>query len=414
MRLPLSLQIALRFSQSRRRSGMISLISIISTIGIALGVKVLIIGLSVMNGFERELHNRILAVIPHGEIEPVNTLFSDWPSLLKRMEQVPGILASAPYVNFTGLVEHEDKLQAIRIKGVHHDLEMRLSALPRYIQNDAWFHFQAGQQQIIVGKGLADILKIKSGDWITVMIPNSDQQMNLLKPKLIRLQIRGILELNSQLDHNFAIVPLEDAQNYLQQGENVSGIAIKVSDIFKANQLVRDAGEVIHTSVKIRSWIGSYGYMYRDIKMIRAMMYLAMLLVIGVACFNIVSTLVMAVEDKSIDIAILCTLGAKNGLIRTIFIWYGFLTGLTGSVIGAAIGILIVLNMTILLEGLEHLLGHKLLSSNVYFINFLPTELHWQDVISVLATALLLTLLASWYPAQRARRIDPARALSYK
>lgn len=412
MKMPLSLQIALRFSRGGRRGGMVSLISVISTIGIALGVAVLIIGLSAMNGFERELNNRILAVVPHGEIEPVDPPFADWQGVLKRIEKVPGILAAVPYLNFTGLVERDDKLQTIQVKGVDPALEMRLSALPRYVQDNAWSHFQAGQQQIIVGKGVADTLKVKPGDWLTVMIPNSDPQMKLLQPKRIRLQVSGILTLNGQLDHSFAMVPLADAQRYLQRGEDVGGIAIKVRDVFNANKLVRDAGEVTNAYVKIRSWIGTYGYMYRDIQMIRAIMYLAMVLVIGVACFNIVSTLVMAVKDKSADIAILRTLGAKDGLTRAIFIWYGLLAGLTGSVIGAAVGVLMALNLTTLVKGLERVLGHRLLSGDIYFIDFLPTELHWVDVTSVLATALLLSLLASWYPARRASRIDPARVLS--
>lgn len=412
MKMPLSLQIALRFSRGQRRGGMVSLISVISTTGIALGVAVLIIGLSAMNGFERELNNRILAVVPHGEIEPVDPPFADWQGVLKRIEKVPGILAAAPYLNFTGLVERDDKLQAIQVKGVDPALEMRLSALPRYVQDNAWSHFQAGQQQIIVGKGVADTLKVKLGDWLTVMIPNSDPQMKLLQPKRIRLQVSGIMTLNGQLDHSFAMVPLADAQRYLQRGEDVGGIAIKVHDVFNANKLVRDADEVTNAYVKIRSWIGTYGYMYRDIQMIRAIMYLAMVLVIGVACFNIVSTLVMAVKDKSADIAILRTLGAKDGLTRAIFIWYGLLAGLTGSVIGAAVGVLMALNLTTLVKGLERVLGHQLLSGDIYFIDFLPTELHWVDVTSALATALLLSLLASWYPARRASRIDPARVLS--
>lgn len=412
MKMPLSLQIALRFSCVRRRGRMVSLISVISTIGIALGVAVLIIGLSAMNGFERELNNRILAVVPHGEIEPLDPPFADWQMVLKRIEQVPGILNAAPYLNFTGLVERDDKLQAIQVKGVDPALEVHLSTLPRYVQDNAWARFQAGQQQIIVGKGVADTLKVKPGDWLTVMMPNSDPQMKLLQPKRIRLQVSGVLALNGQLDHTFAMVPLADAQRYLQRGEDVGGIAIKVSDVLNSTKLVRDAGEVTNTSVKIRSWIGTYGYMYRDIQMIRAIMYMAMVLVIGVACFNIVSTLVMAVKDKSADIAILRTLGAKDGLTRAVFIWYGLLAGLTGSVCGAEVGVLISLNLTTLLKGLEHLLGHRLLSGDIYFIDFLPTELHWVDVSSVLATAMLLSLLASWYPARRASRIDPARVLN--
>lgn len=409
---PLSLQIALRFSRGRRRGGMVSLISIISTVGIALGVAVLIIGLSAMNGFERELNNRILAVVPHGEIEPVNPPFTDWPSILTRIEQVPGIAAAAPYVNFTGLVERGAKLKAIQVKGVDPRQESRLSALPRYVQGNAWQEFSAGRQQIIIGQGVAQSLDIKQGDWLTVMIPNSDPQMKLLEPKRIRLQVSGILALSGQLDHSFAMVPLADAQQYLDKGQDVSGIAIKVNNPFVANKLVRDAGEVTNSYVYIRSWMGTYGYMYRDIQMIRAIMYLAMVLVIGVACFNIVSTLVMAVKDKSTDIAILRTLGAKDRLTRAIFIWYGLLAGLTGSLSGVVVGVLVSLNLTGLIKGIERLLGHNLLSGDIYYIDFLPTELHWLDVASVLGTALLLSLLASWYPARRASRIDPARVLS--
>src|SRR5471030_538123 len=175
--IPFSLQIALRFSRGRRRSGMVSLISVISTVGIALGVAVLIIGLSAMNGFERELNNRILAVVPHGEIEPVNPPFNDWPAVLARIEKVPGILAAAPYVNFTGLIERDDKLRAVQVRGVSPEQEFRLSALPRYVQDNAWQDFSAGKQQIIIGQGVAQALNVKRGDWLTIMIPNSSPQM---------------------------------------------------------------------------------------------------------------------------------------------------------------------------------------------------------------------------------------------
>ncbi|WP_312240995.1 lipoprotein-releasing ABC transporter permease subunit LolE [Pantoea sp.] len=408
----LSLLLGLRFSRGRRRGGMVSLISIISTVGIALGVAVLIVGLSAMNGFERELNSRILAVVPHGEIEPVNQPFSNWQRLIAPVEQVEGIAAAAPYVNFTGLIESGAKLQAIQVKGVDPAQEPRLSALPGFVQGNAWSQFAAGKQQIILGGGVASALKVKTGDWLTIMIPNNDGENKLLQPKRIRLQVSGILQLSGMLDHSLALVPLADAQNYLDMGDSVTGIAVKMQDPFQAAKLVRDAGEATHSYVYIRSWIGTYGYMYRDIQMIRAIMYLAMVLVIGVACFNIVSTLVMAVKDKSGDIAVLRTLGAKDGLIRAIFIWYGLLAGLLGSVSGVGVGVLAALNLTALVSGIEKLTGHQLLAGDIYFIDFLPSELHWLDVVSVLATAIVLSLVASWYPARRASRIDPARVLS--
>ncbi|GAA3583988.1 lipoprotein-releasing ABC transporter permease subunit LolE [Gibbsiella greigii] len=410
--LPLSLLAALRFSRGRRRGGMVSLISVISTVGIALGVAVLIVGLSAMNGFERELNNRVLAVVPHGEIMPVKPPFAGWQQVLQRVEKVPGIAAAAPYINFTGLLENGAQLRAVQVKGVDPQQENRLSALPKYVQGDAWSHFKSGEQQVILGKGVADALGVKEGAYVTVMIPNSDPQMKLLQPKRIRLHVTGILQLSGQLDHSLAMVPLADAQQYLAMGDDVSGIAIKVNDVFAANKLVRDAGEVTNAYVYIKSWIGTYGYMYRDIQMIRAIMYLAMVLVIGVACFNIVSTLVMAVKDKSSDIAVLRTLGAKDGFIRAIFIWYGLLAGLVGSLSGVVVGVIASLQLTNIIKAIEKMIGHAFLSGDIYFIDFLPSELRWLDVASVLATSIVLSLLASWYPARRASRIDPARVLS--
>ena len=408
--MPLSLLIGLRFSRGRRRGGMVSLISVISTIGIALGVAVLLVGLSAMNGFERELNNRILAVVPHGEIEAVDQPWTNWQEALDNVQKVPGIAAAAPYINFTGLVESGANLRAIQVKGVNPQQEQRLSALPSFVQGDAWRNFKAGEQQIIIGKGVADALKVKQGDWVSIMIPNSNPEHKLMQPK--RLHIAGIFQLSGQLDHSFAMIPLADAQQYLDMGSSVSGIALKMTDVFNANKLVRDAGEVTNSYVYIKSWIGTYGYMYRDIQMIRAIMYLAMVLVIGVACFNIVSTLVMAVKDKSGDIAVLRTLGAKDGLIRAIFVWYGLLAGLFGSLCGVIIGVVVSLQLTPIIEWIEKLIGHQFLSSDIYFIDFLPSELHWLDVFYVLVTALLLSLLASWYPARRASNIDPARVLS--
>lgn len=408
----LSLLIGLRFSRGRRRSGMVSMISVISTVGIALGVAVLILGLSAMNGFERELNNRVLAVVPHGQIEAVNQPWSNWRTILPQVEKVNGIAAAAPYITFTGLVESGSNMRAIQVKGVDPAQESRLSALPQFVQGESWSAFKAGEQQIIIGKGVADALKVKKGDWLTIMIPNANAEHKLLQPKRIRLHVSGILQLSGQLDHSFAMIPLQDAQQYLEMGDSVTGIAIKVNDVFNAQKLVRSAGEVTNSYVTIQSWIGTYGYMYRDIQMIRAIMYLAMVLVIGVACFNIVSTLVMAVKDKSSDIAVLRTLGAKDGLIRAIFVWYGLLAGLLGSLCGVVIGVLCALNLTPIMKWIESVTRHKFLSGDIYFIDFLPSELHWLDVFYVLVTALLLSLLASWYPARRASRIDPARVLS--
>ncbi|WP_367680727.1 lipoprotein-releasing ABC transporter permease subunit LolE [Candidatus Fukatsuia anoeciicola] len=413
--LPLSLTVALRFSTSSRtnRNGsIVSLISVISTLGIALGVAVLIIGLSAMNGFERELKNRILAIIPQGKITFLEQPISIWSTIIKKIEQVTGIIAAAPYIDFTGLAEHHLQLRAIQIKGVDPKYEEKLSALPNFVLNHAWDYFHAGRQQIILGKNLANTLAVTQGSWLTIMISNHKSTIKLPQPKRIRLQVAGIFQLSSQLDYSLAFIPLEDAQQYLEMGSNITGIEIKVTDVFNAQQLTRNAAEATHSYVNFSSWVNTYGYIYRDIQTIRFMMYLAMILVISVASFNIVSTLVITVKEKSCDIAVLRTLGATDSLIRMIFIWYGVLAGLIGSVSGIIIGSLVSLQLTSIINRLEKLLDHQFFSGKIYFINFFPSELHGIDVIFVLIIVLLLSLFASWYPAQRASKINPARILS--
>lgn len=408
----LPLLVAVRFRKGRRRSGMLSLISIISTLSIAIGIAALIVGLSAMNGFERELRERVLSVVPHGEIYSPYGPLNEWQTVQAQLKADPQIVNSAPYVSFTALIENGSQLKALQVKGVDLAQEAKMSALPHYVQNQRWRAFAPAQQQIIIGIGLAQSLGVKEDSWVTLLIPNTDGSGQLKPPKRIRLQVVGILQLSGNLGNSFALLPLADSQSYLGIGDGVTGIMLNVTDIFSANRIIGQIRLDVPIPLRLTSWETQYGYMYHDIQMIRQIMYLAMVVVIGVACFNIVSTLVIAVKDKQRDIAILKTLGADNQLIRRIFIWYGLISGLIGSLIGVLLGVLVAAQLSTIIQGIEVVIGHKLLNSNIYFVDFLPSEIHSGDIVIVFITAMLLSLLASYYPANRACKIDPVKILN--
>ena len=411
---PLSLYIGSRFNRSKKRNRMVSFISLSSMLGIAVGVAVIIIGLSAMNGFERELQTRVLSVIPQGELQAVQPPLNNWKPLLKQVERHPHITAAAPYVEFTALLERGTKLKAVAVRGIDPKEQLKVSELPRYVKDNAWSRFSAGKREVILGQGVATKLQLKVGDWITAMIPNTDPQMKLRAPKRIRLQVVGLLALGGQIDHSLAIVPLQDAQQYLDMGQGVSGIEMNVDNVLDAQQIVKEVGDTLPVYVYLKSWTQKYGYLYRDIQMVRTIMYLVMVLVIGVACFNIVSTLMMAVKDRAADIAILRTMGASDRLIKSIFVWHGVLSGVLGSIIGSLFGSLIAINLTHIVRVIEKIIGHRFLSGDIYFVDFLPTQLAWQDGVIVTTTAIVLSLIATWYPATRASRLQPARVLSAK
>lgn len=410
----LSLFIGRRFSRTKQRNKLVSFISLSSVIGIAVGVAVIIIGLSAMNGFQRELDNRVLSVIPHGEFAGVRGPIQDWHSLIHQVRQSPQIKGAAPYVGFTALAERGLKLKAIAVRGIDPKQELAVSNMAKYIAPKAWREFKAGKHQIILGKGVADTLRVKVGQYVTLLIPKKNSTTRVEAPKRVRLQVVGLLNLQGQIDHSLALLPLEDAQLYADMGSAVTGVAVKVSNVLDATQIVREVGSHLNTYVYLKSWQQQYGFLYRDIQLVRTIMYLVMVLVIGVACFNIVSTLMMAVKDRSGDIAILRTMGATDALIRRIFIWQGVFSGILGSIAGSVFGVLIAMNLTELIDGLQSILGHRFLSGNIYFVNFVPSQVEWSNVLLVSATAVVLSLLATWYPASRASKLKPAAVLSSK
>ncbi|MGC7891571.1 lipoprotein-releasing ABC transporter permease subunit LolE [Vibrio anguillarum] len=410
----LSLVIGRRFSMAKQRNKMVSFISLSSIIGIAVGVAVIIVGLSAMNGFERELQNRVLSVIAHGEFEGVQQPIANWSSLVKQAVQHPKVEAAAPYVKLTALAEKGAQLKAIEVRGIDPQMERAVSRLSQFISSDAWQGFVAGQQQVILGKGVADKLGAAVGDYVTLMIPSANESAKVQAPKRVRVKVSGLLELNGQIDHSLALVPLADAQAYAKLGERVTGVAIKVSEVLNATQIVREVGNTLDQYVYLRSWQQKFGFLYRDIQLVRTIMYLVMVLVIGVASFNIVSTLMMAVKDRAAEIAILRTMGATDGLVKRIFVWQGVFSGVLGSVIGGVLGVLIAWNLTALIKGLERLVGHQFLSGDIYFVDFLPSQVNLSDVVLVSSTAIVLSLLATWYPASRASQLNPASVLSAK
>ncbi|MFD0965866.1 lipoprotein-releasing ABC transporter permease subunit LolE [Seminibacterium arietis] len=412
--------ISLRYQQVKQKNPLVSLISAFSLIGIALGVAVLILGLSAMNGFERELNNRILAVVPHAEIFTLAekggiSVIEQRQNLTALLQQNPQIVASSPFVSFSALIENGTKLKVVQIKGVAKKAQDKVSQLGQYVLEQNWQKFDQ-QGGLILGNGIAKELGVKVGDVVTLLISKNQSNASNNKfeqPERYSIYVTGILRLDGQLDHSYALMPLKQAQQLLgYNSQQINGIEIKVQDPFKISSMRYAELQDYPQRLAVQNWSDKFGYMYRDIQLIRAVMYISMILVISVACFNVVSTLIMAVKDKQSDIAVLRTLGANNGFVRQIFIFYGLLVGMKGCIIGTILGIVLSLNLTALIQALESIIGKKLLSDGVYFVDFLPSELHWQDVLLVLLATLMLSLLASLYPANRAAKLQPAQVLS--
>ncbi|HHF6588238.1 TPA: lipoprotein-releasing ABC transporter permease subunit LolE [Haemophilus influenzae] len=408
--------ISWRYQRGKQKNPLVALIAKFSAIGIALGVAVLIVGLSAMNGFERELNQRILAVVPHIEIfsapQAKDPTIHHWQNLEKRLQQNPQIKGISPFVSFTALVENGSKLKVVQVKGVEKQVEDKVSSIGNFVQEQGWDKF-GKEGGLVLGAGIAKELDVKVGDWITLLISQQNGDEQFAQPTREPVQVTAILRLDGQLDYSYALLPLAQAQTFLTyQPDQITGVELKLDDPFSVRNLDLSMLNDYPQMLYMQNWISKFGYMYRDIQLIRTVMYIAMVLVIGVACFNIVSTLIMAVKDKQGDIAIMRTLGANNAFIKRIFIWYGLQAGMKGCLIGIVLGIILALNLTTFIQGIEWVIGKKLLSGDVYFVDFLPSELHWLDVLMVLIAALALSLMASLYPASRAAKLQPAQVLS--
>lgn len=408
--------ISWRYQRGKQKNRLVSLISLFSSVGIALGVAVLIIGLSAMNGFERELNQRVLSVVPHAELYSYNGNENALIQAGKKLENLansnPNVTASSPFVSFTGLIENGTQLKIAQVRGVDPVKQDKVSSLSHYIPSEQWqaFHQQGG---LILGAGIAKDLEVAAGDEVTLLLPQPTEDGKLAQPLRFSLPVTGVLKLEGQLDHSYALLPIEKAQELLEyQPNEYSGIELALKAPFKVQELQMPELANFNQPLYLNTWIEKFGYMYNDIQLVRTVMYIAMVLVIGVACFNIISTLIMAVKDKQGDIAIMRTLGANNGFIKRIFLWYGLLSGMKGALAGIILGVILSLNLTAMIKAIEGFFGIKLLSDGVYFVDFLPSELHWQDVAYVLIATIVLSLFASLYPATRAAKLEPAKVLS--
>ncbi|MFM5125617.1 lipoprotein-releasing ABC transporter permease subunit LolE [Aeromonas veronii] len=410
---PLPLFLGLRYSRSRRRNGFIAFISASSLIGIALGVMALILGLSAMNGFERELKDRVLSVVPQGELDAVERPLPDWPRLRDYLLAQPGVEAAAPVIRLNGLLEHGSALKGVQLRAVLPDLEANLSDAGKYMTGRGLRELQPGERGVILGKTIADKLGVKVGDTLGLLLPQGGDQTGIKNPRREALTVVGLLEIGGQLDGLLGFMHLADAQAITGMGSDVEGFSLRVIDVLKAQSITVAAAQQFPHHVYIRSWMNSQGYLYQDIQMVRTVMYVVMLMVVAVACFNIVSTLVMAVNEKRSEIAILKTMGASPGQIRLTFVIQGMVNGVAGALLGALLGGLLSSKLTQILSVVEKLIGHRFLNPDIYFIDFLPTELHMQDLLIVTGAAILMSLVATLYPAWRASGLVPSRELGH-
>ncbi|MDP8184754.1 lipoprotein-releasing ABC transporter permease subunit LolE [Phocoenobacter skyensis] len=408
--------ISWRYQRTQQKNRLVSLIALFSSIGIALGVAVLIVGLSAMNGFEKELNQRVLSVVPHaeltsyqnGQLQPIEK----GDELENLVKNDPNVTATLPFVSFTALIEKGVKLKIVQVKGISAEKQQKASALHQFIDQSEWQAFKK-EGGLILGAGIARGLGVQKGDDVTLLLPETKGGTQLKQPQRFNLTVTGILRLEGQLDHSYALLPIETAQQFLgYQPQQYSGIEFSVKAPFNIQKLRLPQLHQFPQPLYQQTWIDKFGYMYNDIHLIRTIMYIAMVLVIGVACFNIISTLVMTVKDKQGDIAIQRTLGANNRFIQQIFLWYGLISGMKGAVAGIILGCIVSLNLTSIIKGIESLVGIHFLSDGIYFINFLPSELHLLDIVWVLLATIILSLIASLYPAIRASKLQPAKVLS--
>lgn len=410
---PLSFYIGLRYTAAKRRNHFISFISLTSMIGLMLGVAVLIIVLSVMNGFDRELKQRILGMVPHAVIEGTGPL-EDWETVDARVEEHPRVLAAAPFIQGQGMVTGGGDVRGVMLNGILPEQERSVSIIENHMIEGELEDLVSGEFGIIVGRTMARSLRLDVGDRLTVVLPEASVTPAGVLPRLKRFTVKGIFSVGAELDGNYTLVHMDDAAKLMRTGGRAEGVRLLVDDLFAAPKVAEEAARQLDGRYFISDWTRTHGNLFQAIRMEKTMIGLLLMFIVAVAAFNIVSTLVMVVTDKTADIAILRTMGATPGRIMRIFIVQGAVIGVFGTLVGTTLGVLGALNISAFISWLEKALGHQFLSADVYFISYLPSQLQMQDVMIISGAGLAMSLLATIYPAWRASRIDPAEALRYE
>lgn len=412
---PLPVFIGTRYTRARRRSRFVSFISLTSMLGLALGVMVMILVLSVMNGFDREMRERVLGMVPHASLETGQAL-SEWPALAERLQQHPDVLAVAPYTQMQGLLTSAGQVQKVLINAVDPARESQVSIVEQFFREGGLTALQPGEFGLLIGDRAAEKLGVQVGDKVTFVAPEVAVTPAGMFPRMKRFTVAGIFHVGAgEIDGFLAITHIEDAARLKRwRPDQVQGLRLKFADLFQAPGLSWLLAGSLGEEFFARDWTRTHGNLYQAIRMEKAIIGLLLLLIVAVAAFNIVSTLVMVVTDKRGDIAILRTLGATPGQIMATFMVQGTVIGVVGTLVGALLGIVAALNVSGWIAALERLMGHKFLSADVYFIDYLPSRIMTADVVQVCVAALLLSFLATLYPAWRAARTQPAEALRYE
>ncbi|KXW56348.1 lipoprotein-releasing ABC transporter permease subunit [Ferrovum sp. PN-J185] len=408
--------VGLRYTRAKRRNHFISFISMISMAGIGLGVAALIIVLSVMNGFQNEMRDRILGVASHVQIYAnEDTGLSHWQEIMSQTTTIPHVTAAAPYIMGQGMLTSDNHAQGAIIRGILPTQEATVADLGQHMKVGSLDNLKAGQFGVVIGSALADHLHVNMGDKVILITPQGQVTPAGMLPRLKQFTVVGIFSVGMyEYDSGLALIQLNDAQRLFRLGEDVSGIRLKLDNLMLAPNIANQLVKTLPIDAWVSDWTREHANLFRAVAIEKNVMFIILLLIVAVAAFNIVSTLVMAVTDKQADIAILRTLGASSQSIMQIFIIQGALIGLVGTLGGMVFGVIIALNIHTIVPFIEHLFGVHFLSPQVYFISELPSQLEWSDVLTIAITSFVLTLIATLYPSYRASKIQPAEALRYE